>query len=46
MQLVYFSQIELVINQDVWVVILVVKMSIIYYDVAAITHTHTHTKIS
>ena len=33
MHLVYFSQVELVINQYIWVVILVLKMAIIYLDV-------------
>ena len=36
MQPLYFSQIVNVIIQDVWVVILVIKMAIIYQDVAVI----------
>ena len=37
---VYFLQAELVINQDVWVVILGVKMAIICQDVAVIIYVY------
>ena len=37
----YFSKIELVINQDVWVVILVIKMVIIRQNVAVIMYAYT-----
>ena len=36
MHLIYFSQVELVINQDISVVILVVKMTIICQDVTCV----------
>ena len=38
MNLVYFSPVELVINQDVYVVVLGIKTVLIHQDVAVITY--------